>query len=73
MIIAVRVYTRAKKSAVTKMDVLHYRVHVNVVPEKGKANERVIAVLADFFDCAKSSIHIVKGETRRDKMIEVAL
>jgi len=46
-------------------------VKVTAVPEKGKANEAVIELLADYFDVPKSSINIVGGKSTRMKMIDI--
>jgi len=36
-----------------------------------KANEKVIELLSDFFDVPKNKIKIVKGQTSREKEVEV--
>lgn len=45
-------------------------VFVEEVPEKGKANDALIKVMADHLDLPKSCIKIVKGNTSRHKIIE---
>ncbi len=47
------------------------RVDVTVVPEKGKANDVVLALLAKALGRPKSALSIVRGETARDKIIRV--
>ncbi len=49
----------------------HYRVWVNVPPEDGKANKAVIEILSDFLDIPKSRFKIIKGETNRNKVLEI--
>lgn len=48
-----------------------YKVYVTVAPEQGKANKKMIELLAEYFDVAKSQIRIVKGETSRNKIVEI--
>ncbi|MFH0912054.1 MAG: DUF167 domain-containing protein, partial [Patescibacteria group bacterium] len=46
-------------------------VRVKAVPEKGKANEAVIKILAKHFKVAKSEVKIVRGFTGRNKVVEI--
>lgn len=39
--------------------------------DKGKANEALIELLAEYFDLPKSAIRLVKGETSRQKILEI--
>lgn len=48
-----------------------YRVYVTAAPDKGKANKAVIALLAKELGVAKSTLTIVRGETSRDKLVEI--
>ena len=48
------------------------RAKVTAVPEKGKANGALIALLAKQWRIRKSGITIVSGETDRNKIIEIA-
>jgi len=48
------------------------RVRVAVVPDKGKANAAVIALLAKALGLPKSSLSLANGETSRFKTIAVA-
>lgn len=47
-------------------------VRVSAPPVDGQANAAVIAALADYFRCPKRLIRIVRGETSRRKVVEVA-
>jgi len=46
-------------------------VKVTAPPEKGKANEAVIKILADYFSVPKSSVNIVGGKSTRTKIIDI--
>ena len=44
---------------------------VNAPASEGKANRRLIELLAEYFHTAKSSIRIVRGQRSRRKLIEL--
>ncbi len=46
-------------------------IKVTAIPDKGKANQAVIEVLAKALHVSKSSFRLASGETSRDKVIEV--
>jgi len=71
MRIYVRVIPRAGKNEVVKISDAEYKVKVTAPPEKGKANEAVVKLLADYFDVSKSSISIIGGKSTRVKLIEI--
>lgn len=71
MIITVQVTTRAKRNAVEVVGDANYKVWVTVVPEHGKANKKVINLLAKHFDVAKSNIKLLSGATSRIKKFSV--
>lgn len=48
-----------------------YKVYVTAVPEDGKANKAVIALLSKELKVAKSRISIKQGATSRDKIVEI--
>jgi uncharacterized protein len=49
----------------------HLKVRVSDVPEKGKANKALIAVLAKRIGVAKSSITLLSGDTARQKILRI--
>jgi uncharacterized protein len=46
-------------------------VRVTAVPEDGKANKALIALLSKHLKIPKSAIKIIRGETNRLKTIEI--
>ena len=46
---------------------------VTTVPEKGKANQALIELLAKKLKIAKSSIALIKGDTDRHKILEIQI
>lgn len=49
----------------------HLKVRVTAVPEKGKANKALIALVAKRLGVPKSSITIISGETARKKILRI--
>ncbi|MFN3318472.1 hypothetical protein C0V73_16090 [Rhizobium sp. TH135] len=49
----------------------HLKARVTAVPEKGKANKALIAVLSKALKVPKSSISVVSGETSRQKILRI--
>ncbi len=47
------------------------KLSVTAAPEAGKANEAVIALLAQEWGVAKSAISVVSGATDRRKLVEI--
>jgi uncharacterized protein YggU (UPF0235/DUF167 family) len=47
-------------------------VRVGAPPERGKANEAVLALLAEVLAVPRSSVVLVSGGGSRDKIVELA-
>ncbi|MBI1807713.1 MAG: DUF167 domain-containing protein [Ignavibacteria bacterium] len=71
MKISVRVKTNARKNEVTRLEENKFFVSVAVPPVEGKANEKVIELLAEYFGKPKRALTIVHGLSSRDKVVEV--
>lgn len=67
----VKVKPQSKKEEVVLQDNTLI-VKVAALPVEGKANERLIELLCDYFRVPKSAIKILRGETSRNKLVEVA-
>nr|WP_255647782.1 DUF167 domain-containing protein [Ensifer sp. IC4062] len=50
----------------------YLKVRVRAVPEGGKANQALIALLAKQFGIAKNRIALVSGDTQRKKILRIA-
>ena len=68
-----KVKPSAKKEGISVSTNEMLEVAVSAPPEKGKANERLIELLAEHFGVAKSRIKIVSEHTSRSKVVEVDL
>lgn len=71
MRIYIRVTPRAGRNEVLKISEGEYKVRVTAPPEKGKANDAVVKLLADYFDVPKNSISIIGGKSTRVKIIDI--
>jgi len=71
MIISAKVSAKAKQNKIVKISGAEYKIYVTVAPERGKANEKVCELLAEYFNVSKSDIRIVRGENTNKKLIEI--
>ena len=69
--INIKVSAGAKTEKIEIMADGTMKVRVNAPPEKGKANERVVELLAEHFRLSKARISIIKGHTSREKVVLV--
>lgn len=67
VILTVRAQPGGKRNAITGMHDGALRVSVTAAPDKGKANEAIIGVLADAFQLSKSAVQLQSGPTSRQK------
>jgi len=70
--ISVTVKPQAKRAEVKKISEGEYVASVQAPAREGKANEALIKLLAGYFAVPKSSVRIVRGESSRRKVVEVA-
>jgi hypothetical protein len=71
MTYAVRVRTNARKNEIRQDGERSFEISVTVPPVDGKANERVIDLIAGFLGKPKRSVAIVRGLTSKRKVVEV--
>lgn len=71
MRINIKVYPNSKKERVLEEHAL-FKVYVSVPPEKGKANTRVCELIAKHFKVRSSCVRVVRGQTSRQKILEIA-
>jgi uncharacterized protein (TIGR00251 family) len=71
MKITIRVKPNARKNDVKQIDAGNYIVSVTAPPVEGKANEKVIEVLAEYFGKPKRCFTILRGETGKNKVVEI--
>jgi len=47
------------------------KVKIKSAPIKGKANQELIELLAKYYKVSKNQIEIIKGQTSKNKIIEI--
>jgi uncharacterized protein (TIGR00251 family) len=69
--LAVRVHPGARRNAVTGIHADALKIALTTPPVDGRANEALIAFLADALRLPKSSIFLVTGATSRSKLLRI--
>ena len=67
----IRVIPRARQNRVEQTAPDVFRIHTTAAPADGAANDAVIKMLAKHLGVPKTSIKIIRGQTSRDKVIEL--
>ena len=49
-----------------------WKLRVHAAPERGRANDEVVALLAQILGLAQSEVSVVAGRTTRDKVVELS-
>lgn len=72
VVIEVKVIPRARTGGVSEwMSTGALKVKVAAVPEKGKANEEVCAVLAEYLRVPRRNVEVIQGHTSQQKRVRV--
>ena len=76
LLLAVRLTPNGGRDAFDGVEVsadglAHLKARVSAVPEKGKANKALIALLSKALKVPKSAISVVSGETSRQKILRI--
>lgn len=71
-IIKVKVSAGAKTEKVEEVEPNVFKIRVSSPPEKGKANDRVSELLAEYFGVSRSKVFLVSGATYREKVFSVS-
>ena len=71
MKITVRVKPGARRNEVVQTGERDYTVSVTAPPVDGKANEKLVELLAAFFGRPKRSVTVLSGASSRRKIVEI--
>jgi len=71
MRINVTVTPNAKVPMVTRIDGASYKVKVDARALEGRANERLVELLAKHFGVPERAVRIVRGDRARSKVVEI--
>ena len=70
MQISIKVIPQSSQNKIfVEKDVL--KIKITDAPHKGKANAKIIKILAQHFKVSKSQIEIIKGLTSRNKIVKI--
>lgn len=67
----VKVKPGSKKEFIKEVGEGELEVAVSSPPQKGKANERLLEILAEHFGISKSRVRVLRGHSSRIKLVEV--
>ena len=67
----VRVMPGAKRTAIAGRHGEAWKVRVTAAPERGRANEAVVALLSTRLGLATRDVAVVAGASARDKVVEL--
>lgn len=68
----VKVEPKSSRKGISGLTGDSLKVKVHAPPVGGAANEELIAILSKEFGIKKSDIQIVRGNSSRDKIVEIA-
>lgn len=76
MKISVRVIFNSKNNEIQDLGfdengLKFYKIRVNQLPIKGKANKELVKILAEYLNIKKSDISIVSGLSSQNKIINI--
>jgi uncharacterized protein len=69
--IAVRVHPGARKNGVTGVHAGAIKISLTTPPSDGRANEALIALLAELLRVPRARISLVSGATSRSKLLRI--
>lgn len=67
----VKVKPNSKRQSIEEQPDGSLKVHLKSPPVDGKANEELIALLAEMFNVSKSKISIKSGLSSKNKLVEI--
>lgn len=71
LLITVRVKPKSKKEYIKRIDENNFIIAVHEPPEKGRANKRVMEMLAEYLNISKNNITLLKGEKSKTKIFKI--
>lgn len=69
LLLCIKVVPKAARNQISGWEGEELKVRLNAVPEKGKANETLIAFLAKQLGLSQSQVQLASGETNRHKRL----
>ena len=72
VLVPLKVTPKSRTNALEGWDNGRLKVKVTAPPDKGKANQAVVELLAKEWRLPKSAIEIISGQASREKIVSVA-
>ena len=69
--ININVKPNSKNPKIEKTGDDQFKVHVTSPPKDGRANQELISMMADYFDCHKNQVSIISGWKSRNKILQI--
>lgn len=69
MIIEVKIIPKSSKMELLQLSEKSFKIKLTEPPEKGKANQQCIEILAKHFNVRKQDVIIIHGATSRHKKV----
>lgn len=70
-VLTVRVKPNARMQKATRLDDGSWLLHLKAPPQNGKANEELVALLANELGVTKAQVRIKSGQTTRTKRVDI--
>lgn len=71
MKLKVRVQTNSKKQKIETDEKGLIRISTNQKPVEGKANQKIVEILAEYLRVKPNRIFLISGEKSKDKIFEI--
>lgn len=69
--LSVKVSPKASRNAIQGWMGEALKISVTAAPERGKANEAVIALLAETLNLPKAAVEVIRGHTQARKLVQI--
>ncbi len=73
MLITIYVTPNAREASVVKVNEDYFEVRVDERALGGRANKRLVEILAEHFNISKSRVSIIRGTKSRNKTVQIIL
>ncbi|VAX30352.1 hypothetical protein MNBD_NITROSPIRAE02-533 [hydrothermal vent metagenome] len=71
IVLNIRVEPRSSRAGVVGLLGNVLKVKLTSAPVDGAANKQLVEVLSKFFSIKKGAVHILRGETSKNKVVEI--
>jgi hypothetical protein len=69
--LAVKAQPRAPRNEIVGVEGVELKIKIAAPPVDSAANETLVKFLAEVFDCPRSSVSLLRGQTARHKVVAI--